>query len=92
MDAMNAHLEPLRSFVLPGGSRLNADLHVARTVCRRAERLLVGLAQSDLVDAVNVRYVNRLSDTFFVMSRAAALYEDAPEVLWQPNASASGRG
>jgi cob(I)alamin adenosyltransferase len=96
MDAMNAHLEPLRSFVLPGGSRLNADLHVARTVCRRAERLLVGLTQSsaegDRIDPVDVRYVNRLSDTFFVMSRAAALYEGAPEVLWKPNEAASGRG
>jgi cob(I)alamin adenosyltransferase len=92
MDAMNAHLEPLRSFVLPGGTRLNADLHVARTVCRRAERLLVGVASTEAIDPVNVRYLNRLSDAFFVMSRAAALYEDAPEVLWKPNESASGRG
>jgi cob(I)alamin adenosyltransferase len=92
MDAMNEHLAPLRSFVLPGGSRLNTDLHLARTVCRRAERLLVGFAHDHEVDATAVRYLNRLSDAFFVMSRAGSQYERADEVLWQPNASASGLG
>ena len=91
MDRMNEDLEPLRSFVLPGGSRLNADLHLARTVCRRAERLLVAFARTNAVDGEVVRYLNRLSDAFFVMSRAGSKWEGAPEVLWQPNAAASGQ-
>ncbi len=91
MDRMNEELEPLRSFVLPGGSRLNADLHLARTVCRRAERLLVSFARDNAVDPEAVRYLNRLSDAFFVMSRAGSKWEAAPEVLWQPNAAASGQ-
>lgn len=90
MDAANEELAPLRSFVLPGGSRLNADLHVTRTVCRRAERLVVALAQTTEVDPVAVRYLNRLSDAFFVWSRHASLIEGVTEVLWAPNASASG--
>lgn len=90
MDRMNAELEPLRSFVLPGGSRLNTDLHLARTVCRRAERLLVEFTKGNEVDPEAVRYLNRLSDAFFVMSRAGARWEGAAEVLWQPNAAASG--
>lgn len=61
-------------------------------MCRRAERLLVGFARDHEVDATAVRYLNRLSDAFFVMSRAGSQYERAAEVLWQPNASASGLG
>lgn len=93
IDRSQDVLAPLRSFVLPGGSRLNADLHVARTVCRRAERLLLGLtraAGADSVDSVELRYLNRLSDAFFVWSRLAAHAEGAPETLWAPNAAASG--
>ncbi|NUP09009.1 MAG: cob(I)yrinic acid a,c-diamide adenosyltransferase [Polyangiaceae bacterium] len=93
LDRANDVLPMLRSFVLPGGSRLNADLHVARTVCRRAERLLVALiehAGEEAVDLVAVRYLNRLSDAFFVWSRYASHLESAPEVLWAPNQSASG--
>jgi cob(I)alamin adenosyltransferase len=90
IDAMNGELEPLRSFVLPGGSRLNAELHAARTICRRAERALVTLAKSEEVPAEAVRYLNRLSDALFVWSRWAMHVMGVPEVLWEPNRSASG--
>lgn len=91
IDAMNAELPALRSFVLPGGSRLNTELHVCRTVCRRAERLLVSLARVDEIDAVNIRYLNRLSDAFFVMSRWANVVMGVKEVLWSPNQAASAQ-
>jgi cob(I)alamin adenosyltransferase len=91
MDRMNAGLPPLRSFVLPGGSRLNAELHICRTVCRRAERITVTLARAEDVPPEAVRYLNRLSDALFVWSRWASHAEGAPETLWQPNQSASGR-
>jgi cob(I)alamin adenosyltransferase len=90
IDACQEVLAPLRSFVLPGGSRLNAELHVARTVCRRAERLVVGLARRESVDPTAIRYLNRLSDALFVFSRYATVAEGAVETLWEPNASASG--
>jgi cob(I)alamin adenosyltransferase len=90
MDEANEILAPLRSFVLPGGSRLNTDLHLARTVCRRAERAVVRLLHTTSVDLVAVRYLNRLSDALFVWSRLAAKLEGDVEVLWAPNASASG--
>lgn len=85
MDRCNEDLPTLRSFVLPGGCRLNAELHLARTVCRRAERMLVTLAHTGEVDMVSVRYLNRLSDAFFVWSRLASLRLGVPEVLWDPN-------
>jgi cob(I)alamin adenosyltransferase len=90
MDLMNADLPPLRSFVLPGGSRLNAELHICRTVCRRAERVTVTLARTESVPPEAVRYLNRLSDALFVWSRWASHVACAPETLWQPNQSASG--
>jgi cob(I)alamin adenosyltransferase len=90
MDQMNQSLEPLRSFVLPGGSRLNADLHICRTVCRRAERIVVALGHEAEVPGEAVRYLNRLSDAFFVWSRWASHVEGFPETLWQPNRSSSG--
>lgn len=92
IDRFNAALPPLRSFVLPGGSRLNVELHLCRTVCRRAERLLVAAARTERIDPVNLRYLNRLSDAFFVWSRWANLQLGAPEVLWSPNESATARG
>jgi cob(I)alamin adenosyltransferase len=92
MDEAQAKLAPLRSFVLPGGSRLNTDLHLARTVCRRAERLVVRLARATTVDAIAVRYLNRLSDALFVWSRLATVAEGTEEVLWRPNAASSGSG
>jgi len=91
MDRANKELEPLRSFVLPGGCRLNADLHVCRTVCRRAERATVTLARTEEVPPEAVRYLNRLSDAFFVWSRWASHASGVPETLWQPNQAASGR-
>ncbi|MBV9611950.1 MAG: cob(I)yrinic acid a,c-diamide adenosyltransferase [Acidobacteriaceae bacterium] len=90
IDKANEELAPLRSFVLPGGSRLEAELHVCRTVCRRAERLLVRLAREQVVPSEAVRYLNRLSDALFVWSRWVNHALGAPETLWEPNASASG--
>ena len=92
IDAMNADLAPLRSFVLPGGSRLNAELHAARTICRRAERQVVALARSEEVPPEAVRYLNRLSDALFVWSRWANHVMGVEEVLWEPNQAASGQG
>ncbi len=91
MDGMNRDLPPLRSFVLPGGSRLNAELHVCRTVCRRAERACVALARLEEIPAEAVRYLNRLGDAAFVWSRWASHVTGVPETLWEPNRSASGR-
>lgn len=90
MDRMNADLPPLRSFVLPGSGRLNAALHVCRAVCRRAERLSVSLARVESVPPEAVRYLNRLSDAFFVWSRWASHVVSEEETLWDPNCSASG--
>ena len=90
IDRANDDLRPLRSFVLPGGSRIDAELHVCRTVCRRAERLLVTLAQRENVPPEAVQYLNRLSDAFFVWSRWVNQALGTPETLWEPNAAASG--
>jgi cob(I)alamin adenosyltransferase len=90
IDRMNDGLPPLRSFVLPGGSRLNAELHICRTVCRRAERDCVTLAHAEPIPTEAVRYLNRLSDAFFVWSRWASRISGAPETLWEPNQSTSG--
>ena len=81
-DEVNETLEPLRSFVLPGGTPAGAHLHVCRTVCRRAERRVI--ACGDHVNGETVRYLNRLSDLFFILSRGA---NGADEVLWAPGAS-----
>lgn len=86
MDAYNAKLSVLKSFVLPGGNAANIALHHARTVCRRAERLCVQLSQREAeLDPAIVKYLNRLSDAFFVWSRASASLDGNDEVLWQPN-------
>jgi cob(I)alamin adenosyltransferase len=81
-DEVNAGLKPLRSFVLPGGTRAAAQLHVCRTVCRRAERraLLVEDSNPEIV-----RYLNRLSDLLFILARAC---NSGDEPLWQPGATA----
>ncbi len=91
IDAMNEGLPALRSFVLPGGSRLNAELHACRTICRRAERRAVALARAERVPAEALRYLNRLSDAFFVWARWANRVLGAEEALWSPNEAASGR-
>jgi cob(I)alamin adenosyltransferase len=85
MDRANDSLEPLRSFVLPGGGRLNIELHQCRTICRRAERLATQLARVTELDPLAIAYLNRLSDAFFVWSRYACYLTGAPETLWQPN-------
>jgi cob(I)alamin adenosyltransferase len=90
IDEANNDLTPLRSFVLPGGSRVDAELHVCRTVCRRAERLLVALAREGSVPPEALHYLNRLSDALFVWSRWVNHVMGASETLWQPNAAASG--
>jgi cob(I)alamin adenosyltransferase len=90
IDEANEALPTLRSFVLPGASRLDAELHIARTVCRRAERLLVHLNREQNVAPEAVRYLNRLSDALFVWSRWANHELGIAETLWEPNASASG--
>ena len=83
IDAMNDLLTPLRSFILPGGSVLAAQLHLCRTVCRRAERLVVELAVEEDVNPEAVRYLNRLSDWFFVAGRIAN-NDGKDDVLWVP--------
>ena len=90
IDRMNEGLPPLRSFVLPGGCRLNAEIHVCRTVCRRAERASVALARAEHVPAEAVQYLNRLGDALFVWSRWASHIIGIPETLWEPNQAASG--
>lgn len=90
IDRANEELKPLRSFVLPGSTRLDADLHICRTVCRRAERALVGLSSAESVPPEAIQYLNRLSDAFFVWSRWANLVLNVPETLWQPNEAAAG--
>ncbi|MEL6808407.1 MAG: cob(I)yrinic acid a,c-diamide adenosyltransferase [Pseudomonadota bacterium] len=86
IDAMNEALEPLRSFILPGGSALSAHLHVCRTVARRAERLSVELATMEAVNPAAVKYLNRLSDWFFVAARIAN-NGGKNDVLWVPGAN-----
>ncbi|WP_434054628.1 MAG: cob(I)yrinic acid a,c-diamide adenosyltransferase [Roseibium sp.] len=83
IDALNADLSPLRSFVLPGGSEASAYLHLARTVSRRAERLMVELAAAEKINPAAVRYMNRLSDYFFVASRYLN-EKGEKDVLWVP--------
>jgi cob(I)alamin adenosyltransferase len=81
IDRLEAELPPLRRFILPGGSTAGAALHLARTVCRRAERRVVALG-GDQVEPVVIIYLNRLSDLLFVMARAVNHRSGAPEVEW----------
>lgn len=92
IDELNAHLQPLRSFVLPGGRPAAAHLHLARTVSRRAERLMTALAEAEpgLVSEPALKYINRLSDFFFVAARYANWAPDGKgpgDVLWVPGAN-----
>lgn len=86
IDGMNAHLAPLKSFILPGGTPLAAHLHLARTVARRAERLVVALAEHQQVNPEAVKYLNRLSDHLFVLGRHVN-DGGASDVLWVPGAN-----
>jgi cob(I)alamin adenosyltransferase len=84
IDTWNESLPELRSFVLPGGGMVASYLHLARTVCRRAERLIVRLGDAEPIGAAVVPYINRLSDALFVMGRHAARLYSEPEPLWTP--------
>jgi cob(I)alamin adenosyltransferase len=86
IDAMNAELKPLESFILPGGSPAAAHLHLARTVTRRAERLVCALATAEPVNPEAVKYLNRLSDHLFVLGRRVNA-NGARDVLWRPGAT-----
>lgn len=86
IDAMNAHLAPLRSFILPGGSAEAAALHLARAISRRAERSAVGASETQRLNPAALAYVNRLSDFLFVASRAVN-QNGAGDVLWRPGAT-----
>jgi cob(I)alamin adenosyltransferase len=89
-DEVNARLEPLRSFVIPGGTPASAQLHVCRTVCRRAERRTIAVGED--ANAEVVRYLNRLSDLLFILARAASPASEGSESepLWKPGAHGSG--
>ena len=86
IDAMNARLKPLNSFVLPGGSMAGAYIHLARTMTRRAERAMTRLAHEETVGEPAMHYINRLSDHLFVMARAINLQHDG-DILWEPAAN-----
>jgi len=83
LDEMNKHLEPLENFILPGGSRLIANCHMARSICRRAERNIAALAQADSVNTNAMEFINRLSDYLFVLARTCARLTQVNEVLWE---------
>ncbi len=83
IDALEEELEPLRSFILPGGSRGAALLQLARTVCRRGERRLVTLSEGESISPVLIRYANRLSDLLFVMGRVVNGRAGVPEPIWK---------
>ena len=86
IDEWEAELPPLTNFILPGGHPAASTCHVARCVCRRAERLTVALAETEAVEGVVLRYLNRLSDCLFVLARRAGQLAGAEEVLWRGNA------
>lgn len=82
LDHFNENLPPLKDFILPGGSEPAARCHLARTVCRRAERLMVSLAKAEDINGVSLRYLNRLSDLLFVIARVLVRANGGTEVLW----------
>ena len=83
LDALNAPLQPLKEFILPGGTPAAASCHLARAVCRRAERRVVSLAREETINPATLRYLNRLSDLLFVMARSLNCAAGVPDVLWQ---------
>ncbi|MEL6639046.1 MAG: cob(I)yrinic acid a,c-diamide adenosyltransferase [Bacteroidota bacterium] len=84
MDTMDEDLPPLKNFILPGGHPLVSQAHVCRTVCRRAERLIVALQRAEPVAPIILQYLNRLSDYFFILSRHLALQMGVEEIVWNP--------
>jgi cob(I)alamin adenosyltransferase len=91
MDRCQRELQPLPSFILPGGGRIGAFLHQARTVCRRAEREILRLSRVEAVNDRVIRYVNRLSDVFFVLARWIALRSGEKEYLWEHGLKGKGK-
>ena len=91
LDALNADLAPLKEFILPGGTQAAALCHLARTVCRRAERRVIALHRTEPVSNVAIQYLNRLSDLLFVMARAFNRRAQRPDVLWQPGKTGAGK-
>jgi cob(I)alamin adenosyltransferase len=91
LDALNADLPPLKDFILPGGNAQAARCHLARTVCRRAERRVASLAREESLNPEGLRYLNRLSDLLFVMARVLARRDGGQEVLWQKDAEGDVR-
>lgn len=85
IDAMEKELPELKSFILPGGSVYNAEAHVARCICRRAERNVVRLSVEEIVPEGIIKYLNRLSDYLFVQSRRISQLQNTPEIPWIPN-------
>jgi cob(I)alamin adenosyltransferase len=85
IDYYNKDLKPLKSFVLPGGSKLSIDFHLARVVCRRCERLVVRIQKTDDIDSIIIQYLNRLSDLLFVLSRYSNFILNENELFWNPN-------
>jgi len=83
LDRMNESLSPLKEFILPGGSTEAAHCHLARSVCRRAERRIISLNKAEPVNAVAIHYLNRLSDLLFVMARSLNQAAGQPDVLWE---------
>ena len=84
IDLMNEDLEPLTSFILPGGHVIVSHCHIARCICRRAERIIIHLSELHNVDLLNIKYLNRLSDYLFIVARKVGKDLDAPETLWEP--------
>ena len=84
IDEIEPRLEPLKNFILPGGSQCASLLHFARTVCRRAERRAVQLSQKENISELTVVYLNRLSDLLFVLARWANVFAVSPEIKWKP--------
>ena len=85
IDRCQKILEPLKEFILPGGGKVSSFLHQARTICRRAERLCVALSKTEPVDPQIIKFINRLSDTLFVLARWVAKTQGEPEFLWERN-------
>ena len=85
MDRCQKDLAPLKEFILPGGGKVSATLHQARTICRRAERICVSLAKDEPLDAEIIKFLNRLSDALFVLARWVAKTQGEPEFLWERN-------
>lgn len=83
IDRCQKDLEPLKEFILPGGGKVSGFLHQARTVCRRAERLCVGLSKTEPIDPTIIKFINRLSDALFVLARWVAKTQGEPEFLWE---------